>query len=223
MYDLNNNVIGILVSIIFVFFIIGLTSLLKNKNILSMEGSRKLIHIGVSNWWIFAMIFFDNNISAAVVPGLFVIINYISFKKQIFNAMERDGSKKDLGTVYYALSLLILSLLTFKNRDLSYIGALGIFIMGYGDGFAAIIGTNFGKHKLKIFGNEKSLEGSLAMFIFSFVACMIILHIYNPINILLISFILALMSTVLELISPLGLDNLTVPLGSSMFYYFILL
>lgn len=215
--------VGILISIIFVFLIIGVSSLMKKLNILSNEGSRKFIHIGVSNWWIIAMIFFDNNISAAIVPGLFVIINYISYKKQIFSAMERDGSQKDLGTVYYALSLLILSLITFKNKELSYIGALGILIMGYGDGFAAIIGKNFGKHKFKILNNDKSIEGSLTMFIFSFMVSIIILHIFNPVNVLLFSFILAFLSTILELLSPLGLDNLTVPLGSAMFFYIIML
>lgn len=218
-----NNIIGILISIVFVFLIIGIASFLKKMNILDMEGSRKFIHIGVSNWWIIAMIFFDNNISAAIVPGLFVIINYISYKKQIFNAMERDGSRKDLGTVYYAISLLILSLTTFNNKELSYIGALGILIMGYGDGFAAIVGTSFGKHRFKIFGNHKSIEGSLTMFLFSFIVSIIILYIFNPVSILFFSFTLALLSTILELFSPIGLDNLTVPLGSAMFFYIMTL
>lgn len=137
--------------------------------------------------------------------------------------MERDGSKRDLGTVYYALSLLILSLITFKNKELSYIGALGILIMGYGDGFAAIIGTNFGKHKFKLLKNDRSMEGSLTMFVFSFMVSIIILHIFHPVNILFFSFMLAFLSTILELLSPLGLDNLTVPLGSAMFFYIIIL
>ena len=218
-----NNIIGILVSIIFVFFIIGLSSLLTKFNVLSNEGSRKFIHVGVSNWWIIAMIFFNSNIYAAMVPALFVIINYISYKKQVFKAMERDGSKNDLGTVYFALSLLILALITFKNSEFSYIGALGILIMGYGDGFAAIVGIKYGKHKFKVLGNSKSLEGSLAMFIFSFTVSLFILYIFNPINIVLFSLILALISTILEAFSPYGLDNLTVPLGTSLLYYLLII
>ncbi|WP_352418257.1 diacylglycerol/polyprenol kinase family protein [Proteiniborus sp.] len=214
-----NSIAGILISIVFVFLIIGISSLLSKSNIISKEGSRKFIHVGVSNWWIIAMIFFDNNICAAIVPGLFVLINYASYKKQIFSAMERDGSKKDLGTVYYAISLLILALITFKNKELSYIGALGILIMGYGDGFAAIIGTKYGKHKFRVLGNIKSIEGSLAMFVFSFVVSVIILYIFDPVNVLYIGLLVALLSTILEMFSPMGLDNLTVPLGSALFYY----
>ena len=216
-----NNVLGIVVSITFVFLIIGISSLLTKFNLLTNEGSRKFIHVGVSNWWIIAMIFFDNNIYAAIVPALFVIINYISYKKQVFKAMERDGSKNDLGTVYFAISLFILAIITFKNVEFSYIGALGILIMGYGDGFAAIIGGKYGKNKFKILGNEKSVEGSLAMFLFSFIVSLVILSIFNPMNAILLSLILALVSTILEAFSPYGFDNLTVPLGTSLVYYLL--
>lgn len=218
-----SNILGIIFSIIFVFLIIGISSILTKFNLLSNEGSRKFIHIGVSNWWIIAMLFFNNNIYASIVPALFVIINYISYKKQVFKAMERDGSKNDLGTVYFALSLLILALITFKNVEYSYIGALGILIMGYGDGFAAVIGVKYGKNKFEVLGNEKSLEGSLAMFIFSFIVSIVILYIFNPVHIIFYSLILAIISTVLEAFSPYGLDNLAVPLGTSFIYYLMTL
>lgn len=216
-----NNVLGIIVSIVFVFVIIGASSLLTKFNLLSNEGSRKFIHVGVSNWWIIAMIFFNNNIYAAIVPALFVIINYISYKKQVFKAMERDGSKNDLGTVYFAVSLFILAIITFKNVEFSYIGALGILIMGYGDGFAAIIGGKYGKNKFKVLGNQKSIEGSLAMFVFSFIVSVVILSIFNQANVILLSLLLASVSTILEAYSPYGLDNLTVPLGTSLVYYLL--
>ena len=80
------------------------------------EASRKYIHIMLSNWWIIAMVFFDNMFWAAATPLLFVIVNYLSYKKGIIKVMERDDkdeNKESLGTVYYALSLFILALLTF--------------------------------------------------------------------------------------------------------------
>jgi len=216
-----NNFLGIIISVLFVFIVIGISTLLTKKNILKDEGSRKFIHIGVSNWWIIAMLFFDNNIYASIVPALFVILNYISYKKNIFTAMERDGSKEDLGTVYYAISLFILSLITFKNINYSYIGALGILTMGYGDGFAAVIGKKYGRKKFEVFGSKKSIIGSLTMFIATFIVCYIILSIFNPVNVLTYSFILAFFATLLELFTPKGFDNLSVPLGTSMIYYLL--
>jgi len=216
-----NNFLGIIISVLFVFIVIGISTLLTKKNILKDEGSRKFIHIGVSNWWIIAMLFFDNNIYASIVPALFVILNYISYKKNIFTAMERDGSKEDLGTVYYAISLFILSLITFKNINYSYIGALGILTMGYGDGFAAVIGKKYGRKKFEVFGSKKSIIGSLTMFIATFIVCYVILSIFNPVNVLTYSFILAFFATLLELFTPKGFDNLSVPLGTSMIYYLL--
>src|SRR6056297_376715 len=144
------NTWGIIVSFAFIFLIIGISTLLTNKRIISGEGSRKFIHIGVANWWIIAMIFFDNPLWASIVPALFILINYISYKKQIFRAMERGKGKGDLGTVYYAISLFILAIITFSEGMNPYVGAMGILVMGYGDGFAAIIGEKFGKHSFTV-------------------------------------------------------------------------
>jgi phytol kinase len=213
-----NNIIGILVSYIFVFFIIGFATVLTFLNRLSGESSRKFVHIGVANWWIIAMLFFDSPLYASIPPASFVVINYISYRKSIFKVMEREGKRRDLGTVYFAVSLLILSVITFGNNSDPYIGALGILIMGYGDGFAAVFGKRFPKYSFRILNNTKTAVGTAAMFIFSFVVAVSILSIYNPHSIFLFSILIAVISTILEVLSPWGLDNLTVPLLTPVFY-----
>ncbi|TGG88889.1 diacylglycerol/polyprenol kinase family protein [Geotoga petraea] len=214
------NILGIIVSFIFIFLIIGVSTFLTNKKILSGEGSRKFIHIGVANWWIIAMIFFDSPLWAAVVPALFIIINYISYKKQIFKAMERGGEKSDLGTVYYAISLFVLSIVTFWEGMNPYVGAMGILIMGYGDGFAAVIGKKYGKHKFEVMGGQKSLEGATVMFVVSFVVAFIIAQLAGGSS-LILPLSLAMIATLVELFSPYGTDNLTVPFITSLSYYFL--
>lgn len=213
------NILGIIVSFIFIFLIIGVSTFLTNKKILSGEGSRKFIHIGVANWWIIAMIFFDSPLWA-VVPALFIIINYISYKKQIFKAMERGGEKSDLGTVYYAISLFVLSIVTFWEGMNPYVGAMGILIMGYGDGFAAVIGKKYGKHKFEVMGGQKSLEGATVMFVVSFVVAFIIAQLAGGSS-LILPLSLAMIATLVELFSPYGTDNLTVPFITSLSYYFL--
>lgn len=221
---MNNNIIGVIVSFLFVLCVIGISTILTKKKIITGEGSRKFIHVGVCNWWIIAMIFFSNRYCAAIVPGLFVIINYLSYKYQVIEAMERNGSKKDLGTVYYAVSLLILALLTLGNKEYGYIGELGILTMGYGDGFAAIVGTFKGTRYISIGKNLKSKEGTLTMAVVSFAVMILILGICTELSILPIvaySIVLSIAATLLELFTPNGLDNLTVPLGVSLIYYLI--
>ncbi|WP_147590136.1 diacylglycerol/polyprenol kinase family protein [Clostridium polynesiense] len=216
-----NNIIGIAVSILFVFLIIGASTILTKKNIINGELSRKFIHIGVANWWIIAMIFFDSPLYACIVPGIFVVINYISYKKNVFKVMERDGSRRDLGTVYYAISLFILSLITFRQGSAPYIGAIGILIMGYGDGLAAIVGGCLGKREIKLEGSTKTLEGTFTMFLVSFIVSFIILYNYHPFSLITVSLVLGAAAALLELFTPEGFDNITVPLGTSFLYMII--
>jgi phytol kinase len=215
------NIIGIIVSFVFTFSIIGISTILTKQKVLSGEDSRKFVHIGVSNWWIIAMIFFNNPLYASIAPICFVILNYISYKKGMFKVMEGERSKKDLGTVYFAISLLILTIFTFSKGSHPYIGALGVLIMGYGDGFAAVFGTKYTKHSFKIWNNNKTPSGTCAMFIFSFMTAFIVLKIYSPVSALPISVVLALAATIIEIFSPLGLDNLSVPLLTTYIYTLI--
>ena len=179
------------------------------------------MHIGVSNWWLIAMACFNNVIWASLVPAVFIVLNAISYRKDLFSAMERHEGKGDLGTVYYPVSLLILTILCFGGYSLPYAGALGVFVMGYGDGLAAVIGRRFGLMKYHIFGNTKSYVGSLTMLMVSFLVCAVILWAATPVflgTILLQALILAVFATIVEAFSPFGLDNLTVPLLTFFLY-----
>ena len=207
-----NNILGILVSFGFVFLIIILSTLFTRYGI---EMSRKFVHIALCNWWIIAMMFFDNNIYAAIVPFCFIVINYLSLKKNIFKSIERNEGKGDLGTVYYAISLFILALLTFRSDSNPIIGAIGILIMGYGDGLAALIGSKVKSPKLPLLKTNKSIAGSLTMFVVSFIVVAIILIINGESN-LVPALIIALAATILEAVTPLGLDNLIVPLITAL-------
>ena len=216
-----NNLYGIIVSFIFVALIIGASSLLRSCGVISGEGSRKLIHIGVCNWWLIAMMFFNKPIYAAFVPAVFIAVNYLSYKKQLIKAMERNSGTKDLGTVYYAISLFILALITFREGGKPFVGALGILVMGYGDGLAALVGEKLGKRPFGPERNHKTLEGTLAMFLASFLVIFIVVSAYSSFNPFIIGFVLAVYATIAELYTPNGFDNLTVPLGTSILYTII--
>ena len=204
-----NNVIGLIVSYVFIAIIIVLAKIFEKK---SKEASRKFIHIMLSNWWIIAMIFFDNVIWACIAPLSFVIINYISCKKNLISVMERDEKDKDgFGTVYYALSLLIIAIITFGILNRPEIGLCAILILGYGDGFAAIIGRNVKSLPYKIGKSKKTVAGSATMFFISFLIVAIFLASIQAPMWFLKSILLAVSVSVLEAIGTKGTDNLIVP------------
>ena len=218
------NIWGLVLSYVLVFLIIGISTALQKFKLVGDEGARKFIHIGVSNWWILAWIFFqgENALWYAIVPPItFILLNYYSYKTNLIKSMERSGNG-NLGTVYFPISLLILVIFTFGVVNRPEIGAVGILVLGYGDGLAAVIGKAYGKKKLV---NNKSLEGSLTMFVASLVVVTAILLVSGValLTTLVAATIVSVLATVIELYTPKGLDNLTVPLFSSLIIYIILL
>lgn len=225
-WGIDTNIVGLILSYAFIFLIIGLATLLQKLG-LNEEGSRKFVHIGVAHWYIIAMVFFNTWYIAIIPPITFIILNYISYRQNIFKAMERGG-QGDLGTVYFPISLLIITTLSFLNTlgfenpmGMTYFGLIPILIMGYGDGFAAVIGKTFGKIKIK---EGKTLEGTLTMFVASFLVTLISLYVLTTISsIVWMALLIATFATLLELYSKKGLDNLYVPLGTFVLYVLLYL
>lgn len=204
------NILGIIVSYIFIGIIIILA---KKFEKIGEEASRKFIHIMLSNWWFIAMYFFKNAYWACIVPLSFVIINYISYKKDLISVMERK--KQDgLGTVYYAISLFILTIFTFGVIKRPEIGLCSCLIMGYSDGLAAVIGKKIKSYEYKISNTKKTLVGSLTMFIITFIIIAIYLGL-SGINLWMVkSLLTAIILTIIEAVSTKGTDNITIPVSA---------
>ena len=206
------NVVGIIGSYIFVVVVMVLAKLFER---FGEEASRKFIHIMLANWWIIAMLCFDNVICAAIAPFSFVIINYISYKKDLINVMERE--KKDgLGTVYYAVSLLILAIICFGIIKNPSIGLISVFVMGYSDGLAAVIGKNIKSKEYKVGNSTKTLLGSFTMFIVTMLIISIYLGVLGVSYWILKALIASVVLTILEAVSIKGTDNITVPLATCL-------
>ncbi|MBR3163300.1 MAG: hypothetical protein IKF17_04295 [Clostridia bacterium] len=205
------NIWGIVVSYLYIFLVIIGAKMFEK---LGKEASRKFIHIMLGNWWIIAIFFFNNVIWAAFVPATFVIINYISYKKNIISVMEReDNEEEGLGTVYYAISLLILSIVTFGVINKPEMGIVPVFVMAYADGFAAVFGQKIKSKPIKIGENTKSLAGCITMFIVTFIITSAFLR-YTGVPLWPVyAIVMSLFATIIELFSVKGLDNLTVPMA----------
>jgi len=183
---------------------------------------RKIVHIGTGNvillaWWLNIPAFVG--ITAAILASIITLLSYIFPLLPGINSVGR----RSLGTFFYAMSIGIL-VAWFWNLQQPQYAALGILIMEWGDGLAALIGQRFGKHKYMVLGSQKSWEGSLTMTLVSYiVSSLVLLEVAGNIwQVWIISLIVALISTALETISFLGIDNLTVPLGSAALSYILI-
>lgn len=230
-----NDAIGMGVSLAYVLAVLGVSSALSRRG-LSDEGSRKLVHIGLGGWWLAAAWFFTSAWWAAALPALFVLVNGYAYRKQKLTFMARGEGSDTPGTVYYAVSLALLALFSF-GIGMPYVGALGVFCMAFGDGFAAMAGKRFGRRVIAGCCG-KTMVGSATMLVVSFVSCAAVLLTASPLGAggdlggptgvfaplgpvassLLVAGLLAMVATAVELFSVEGLDNLSVPLGVSALY-----
>lgn len=211
-----NDFIGISVSYVYIVLVIIGAKIFKKKG---KEASRKFIHIMLGNWWFIAMYYFTNVWFAAFVPATFVIINYISYKKDLIKVMERDV-QDGLGTVYYAISLLILVIVSFGVYKEPSLGLIPNLVMAYGDGLAGLLGRMIKSKRYKLSDTKKSVAGSITMFVISTLLIGGYLSYWHkeifwstphwPLVAALIGFAI----TAIEAISEKGTDNITVPLGT---------
>ncbi len=181
---------------------------------LSVEFSRKFVHLGVGMVAFALVAFFREWYFAIIPPLVFVGVNYVSYRRQIFAGME-TGEKNQLGTVYFPISFSILIPLFWSQPTLL---VASLMPMTWGDAFAAIVGKKVGSHTYTVFGQTRSLEGSIAMFVFSYAAVALALVVFGePVTVSLISAgAVASAATLAEAASPWGIDNLTVPLVSAV-------
>ena len=208
---MDQNLLGVIIGFAFVFAMISIATVLQKFFKLTNDFSRKIIHITVGNWVFIAIIYFTEWYYAIIGPVAFVLINFLSYKLKIFQAMELED--KNPGTIYYPISLTICTFLTFSTKPLMILPFLGIMAMTWGDGMAAVIGRKF---SIKQIRHGKTIGGSGAFFLFTLLSSAVYLNFVNSSfsfsTIMLISLSTAVVGLFLELFSPKNTDNLTVPL-----------
>ena len=213
--SLSPIIVQIAIVVLWIGLLLLVTSLLNRFGTGNSEIISKVVHIGTGNiilfaWWL--------DIPAFVGVGASVfasIVTLLSYSFPILPGINSVG-RKSLGTFFYAVSIGVL-VAWFWNINRPQNAALGILVMAWGDGLAALVGQRFGKHPYKIWDNKKSWEGSGTMAIVSFiVSCLIFLSVQgNDWQTWIVSLSVALLATTLEAFSVYGIDNLTVPLGSA--------
>ncbi|MDG2614783.1 SEC59/DGK1/VTE5 family protein [Thermoleptolyngbya sichuanensis XZ-Cy5] len=198
-------------------WVAGITLLAEGLNrfqLVEPETVRKIVHIGTGNviliaWWLKIPPWVGLSFSV-----LFSLVALVSYRFPILPGINSVG-RKSLGTFFYAVSIGVLIALFWQARP--HYAALGILIMAWGDGLAALVGQSLGQRRYKIGDIEKSWEGTLTMALASFLVGGLVLGISQGTAALWgVAALVAIAATVLETFSKWGIDNLTVPIGSAL-------
>ncbi len=228
----TRDLLGLIFSYIFAFGMLLIVEAIRRWRNYPTEFTRKLVHIGAGMWIWVILLLFDHWQFAIIPTATFIIFNALFLRYHVFSAMDpKEGATP--GTVYFAFSCTLLLFIFHTGweqgfpRGYEYYAMTGIMAMTWGDAFSAIIGKRFGKHSYRVLGSKthkRTLEGSLACFIFTFIAVIITLAIMSSLTLSLIllgGLIAAIVATLLEAISPQGSDNLTVPIAVAIVIFWL--
>ncbi|MEM2458491.1 MAG: SEC59/DGK1/VTE5 family protein [Archaeoglobaceae archaeon] len=204
-----------LIPLLSVYVYVGFLVLISERAIKNELIGRKFLHIMVGNIAFLLPFFESREVMTFLAAFPFVILTFFMSPYSPIRIQSKTTlSGHALGLFYYSIAWTILAFFLFERRDAI---SMGIVAMSYGDGFASLIGTKYGKRKFSIFGATKSLEGSLAMFLASF-AMFAVIQLYYIGEVSLIILPLALFAAIIEAITPKGLDNLSVSIAIALLY-----
>lgn len=211
---LTSDLLSLLIAFLYVAALIATSEILYRVFHAPLDITRKIVHVGVGMTALAVTIIFRDWTVAIIGPLAFIAINYFSYRRKIFQSIE-IAEERQLGTIYFPLSFVILTPLFWSRPALL---AAAFMPMTWGDAAAAILGKRFGAHPFRLFGQLSSVEGSVAMFVFAFIATVLALIAFGQPSGLStgIAFVTALIATVVEAMSPKGMDNLTVPIVSAI-------
>ena len=192
-----------------VLILVGISEVVLQRGILTANTSRILVHCTVGTACSLSPFLFISNTPPILLGLFFTMLTTASLKLKIFKGIHAQ-ERVSYGTVYFPLAYLIMVIFFW---DFTHYLVISLSIL------ATIVGQSASRPlRTRIWEDKKSVQGSAAMFFCSG----IIVYGWSWIlpsevtNIDSIYFVLitAGMSTVAEMISFRGSDNLSIPLLS---------
>ncbi len=180
----------------------------------SADVTRKLFHMGVGLWALASVFLFEEGADAALPFLILSGVMYLSFRFELFDAVEDDGVS--LGSVLLPLSCA--ALLAWFWGERVYLAVAGIFAAGFGDTCAALVGRRMGTRKYRTLGHPRSMEGTLTLFLASGITMAPVLTGVGGLDLhqaLAFSLIGATVAASVESVSVYGTDNATVPIATA--------
>ena len=215
---MHGDALGLFLSVALISACLGLSCLVakygeKRLGDARPEVARKIVHIGVSNWFFIYAHVFEKDSWPVFGLVCFTLINAtMNLSGVLSKLMAQESTKRNWGLVQYPISIILL--IVIRRLGFGDMCALGCAVlgMGYGDGLASLVGRHVRSPKLWK-DSRKTVAGSVTMAVVTFIVVLLVKHFYgNGGNILLSAAVCSIGATLVEALTPFGLDNISVPL-----------
>lgn len=155
---------------------------------------------------------------AAIVFPILTLLEHIPGYSELLTERKHGEIKNSLIVVFVMFTALICVCWGWLGEK--YLVVASVLAWGLGDAAAALVGKRFGRHAIEgpLVEGRKSLEGTLAMFLVSFLTVLAILIVHRPMpwyGYAPISAITAAVCAVVELYTKNGMDTLTCPFAAA--------
>lgn len=201
--------LNILIVCLLIFLMLLFSEFLWRKKVVSVEVSRKMVHMGTGVLVAFLPFFITwGEIQALSIAFLAVILLSAQFK--ILKSIH-SVKRVTKGEILYAVGIGICAFL----EPTPWIFTVAILHLALADALAAVIGTRWGRRThYTLLSHGKSLLGSMVFFYVSmtiFLGVILVQPESHLPGVYLLLIVLPTLLTMLENISWYGLDNVTVP------------
>lgn len=188
---------------------------------------RKLLHI-VAMMAIFPLVLLTDlwwmAVAVDVAFLVLIIVALLCFEKcKFYDGLFQQKGKHEVIISFVCLFTMIGAFIAFcwgvLGPEYKYLAVAAIMAWGPGDGMAAIVGITWGKKKLtgKMIEGTKTVEGTVAMGVTSFLCTSLTMAFMSELPLLVIlpvAFLVGVIAAFTELFTKKGWDTITVPVVS---------
>ena len=216
---------GVGITMLYIIVAVGVMLLARKCLTIPDELFRKILHFILLGAYIPLVFAFETWWMAAIFALALIIILFpalsVAGKVPMFSSFVNERKKGEFkSSMVLAVGMMAFSVIVcwgiFADK---YLVLACIYAWGIGDALAALVGKCFGKHKIKwkLADGKKSVEGSFAMFLCSFISVITVLFIRGGTGMVmcfLIALLAAVVCTIAELCSKDGLDTVICPVSA---------
>ncbi len=189
-----------------------------NRHDIGAELQRKLVHIGTGIYAITLPWLFPDRWPVYFLVGVTIAVMLVlrmpnSKLGKTLHSVER----RSYGDLLLAVSV---GACLFLAQDQLFLYVLPIAVLTLADATAALVGRSYGTRFFTVEEGEKSIEGSTVFFAVTLVIstiCLMLMTPFPPVNIIVISVMVAAFGTLVEAVSWRGFDNLFLPIALLIF------
>ena len=218
---------GVGITMLYIIVAVGIMLLARKYLTIPDELFRKILHFILLGAYIPLVFAFETWWMAAIFAISLIIILFpalsVAGKIPMFSSFMNERKKGELkSSMVLAVGMMALSIcICWGLFGEKYLVLATVYAWGVGDGFAALIGKRFGKHKIKWkpADGKKSIEGSLTMFLCSLISVFTVLLFRGGIGIAMCfatAILAAVMCTIAELCAKNGLDTVICPVSAML-------